>query len=164
MKLTTRITMLMAVLAVLAVAGTAQADYHPACAGVVTGNDSMRMRVTAPEGDGDDAEPGFVSFEGQVTCPGAQRVDIDLALSGTATSSATASCVDVEDCLFLTSAGDVVDLVDGDYTLVMTFHVEGIGGVLVYDPPARCGVWTVAGSGSEDGPTITGPAACPSGE
>lgn len=143
-----RVSVLIAasLLAALAVsADGARADYHPACLGIVTGNDTMSMSAAS---DG-------VTATGQVTCPGAQKIEIDLTVSGAGTGVFSAGCSDVAGCLNPLVASGTLDPVDGEYRLDMVFHVEGIGGVLVFDPAPRCGMWTVQGT------TATGPTTCP---
>lgn len=129
----------------LMLAATARADYHPACIGIVTGMDRMEFGVTADD----------ITYSGTVECPGAQRIDIHLALSGPVGDMTAATCADVVACLDPVTASDTIIPADGTYQVVMTFRVEGIGGVLVFDPVPRCGVWIVAGT------TAEGPLPCP---
>ncbi|HEX9713656.1 MAG TPA: hypothetical protein VGB52_14025 [Actinomycetota bacterium] len=122
-------------------ATVALADYHPACAGIVTGADEIDLQVGE----------GSINYSGTVECPGSQSRSVEVELSGAASGSATAACGDVVTCVSPTAASGSVPLVEGSYQVTMSFHVEGVGGVLVYDPEARCGLWLVT-EGSATGP------------
>lgn len=150
----------LAAVLVVALAGAgARADFHPACAGIVTGDAWVDL-----DANGD----GTFTWLGTVTCPGAERVDVTVTLSRvsplpdeftpeTATASCTVPCIDP-----VTASGTSA-LTDGTYRVEMRFDAAGPGVALfTYQDVPRCGEWMVSGT-SASGPDESHERSCSSG-
>lgn len=141
---------LAAPLAILGGPQAAQADFHPACVGVVTGDAYVAWAAGATH-----------VASGTVECPGAFSVSVTITLSSltdpefeTLTSTASCSILTLT-CLDPVTAQRSGAFDDGTYKLHMSFNAQGpVGPVTTWTNVQRCGVWTVTGS------TAAGPGAC----
>lgn len=119
----------------------AQADFHPVCAGVVTGYATVGLRSNE---DGSE-----MTFSGHVNCPGAGSIEIQSVTVDTVPSdggplgTTSATC---EDPTGPCSASGTIDPADtGTYEVEMVFSVFGPDES--FTDVSRLGRWEWAGAG-----------------